>query len=1159
MVRGDRTLPKSRHLRARGAGQRPSNGPDSGHEAGVTGRRQFHGLSRAFAALLLALALTAAGTAARAQAGGAAGPAREAALAEAKALGEQAARLYKAGAYAEATTPAQRAVALREKALGKEHPDVATALNALADLYREQGAYVQAEALFLRALAIREKALGKEHPDLATTLNNLGELYRAQGAYHRSEPLVLRALAIREKMLGKEHPDVAVTLNNLGGLYWAQGAYDRSESLFLRALAIREKVLGSEHTDVAQSLSNLAVLYKTQSAYEKVEPLVLRALAIQEKALGKEHPDVAATLNNLAEFYRQRGAYPRAEPLYLRALAIQEKALGSEHPDVAITLNNLALLYEGQGAHARAEALYLRVISIQERTLGKEHPDVATALNNLAVLYREQSSYARAEALLLRALAIEEKALGKEHPDVATALNSLAVLYQEQSSYARAEALFLRALAIREKAFGKEHPGVAPTLNDLALLYREQGAYDKAEPLLLRALAMKEKALGKEHPGVATTLNNLALLYRSQGAYVRAEALYLRVLAIEEKALGNDHPVVASTLNNLAWLYAAKNDVASASRQFARMAAIRETSFGTELGALSESRKRESLSHFRIQAEALLSFFAQNAPGDIDMLRLALTTTWLQKGRVLDELIGSNEALRRNLTPALRDEFDALNERRVELATRRNASYDPRQAEALRALASEVERREAELATKSAPLRSQVEPLTVERVQAALPEGAALVEFVRYHRVDFRVGTESWREERYVAYVLRREGPPLFADLGEAAPIEAAALAARRALADPLLDAREPLRALDTLVLAPVRRVAGEPAHLLLSPDGPLHLVPFEAFVDEHGRYLLERSTVTYLTSARDLLRLSDRPPARSAPLVVAAPDFGPGDWPPLPGTAAEAEALRKHFPAATVVTGEAATKEAFIRTQGPRFVHVATHGLFARRDVHAPSPDVVMPPDPRGLMIKKLAPPPADSFAPEDALDDSALLFAGANTRPEARVTAREAAGLDLGGTELVVLSACETGLGELGSSEGVYGLRRALSVAGAASQVVSLWKVSDNATGTLMGAYYGELKAGAGRSEALRRAQLGLLRQDKFKHPFYWAAFVPAGDWRPLGGEVAVPAQPRPAACETRAAGANTPGSLLLMPWVLAGFALNARRVRRTPRRVRTSIQTS
>ena len=258
--------------------------------------------------------------------------------------------------YAEAEPFLQRALQIREKALGPEHPDVAASLDGLARLYKTQGKYAEALSLYQRALKIREKALGPEHPDVATTLNGLANLYYDQGKYAEAEPLYQRALTIREKALGPDHPDVADSLNNLADLYYVQGKYAEAEPLYQRALTIMEKALGPEHPDVANSLNNLALLYYAQGKYAEAEPLYQRGLAIVEKALGPDHPDVASSLNNLAELYYAQGKYAEAEPLYQRALTIEEKALGPEHPDVATSLNNLAAALRCPGEACRGRA-----------------------------------------------------------------------------------------------------------------------------------------------------------------------------------------------------------------------------------------------------------------------------------------------------------------------------------------------------------------------------------------------------------------------------------------------------------------------------------------------------------------------------------------------------------------------------------------------------------------------------------------------------------------------------------------------------------------------------------------------------------------------------------------------------------------------------------
>jgi tetratricopeptide (TPR) repeat protein len=206
--------------------------------------------------------------------------------------------------------------------------------------------YSKAEPLYQRSVAIREKALGKDHPEVAVLLNNLALLYRIQGHYAEAEPLYQRSLVILEKALGKDHPNVANSLNNLAFLYYAQGHYAEAEPLFQRSLAIWEKALGNDHPDVATSLNNLAELYRTQGRYAEAEPLYQRSLAIWEKALGNDHPNVARSLNNLALLYDAQGHYAEAEPLYQRSLAILEKALGNDHPNTKQAKENYELFLE---------------------------------------------------------------------------------------------------------------------------------------------------------------------------------------------------------------------------------------------------------------------------------------------------------------------------------------------------------------------------------------------------------------------------------------------------------------------------------------------------------------------------------------------------------------------------------------------------------------------------------------------------------------------------------------------------------------------------------------------------------------------------------------------------------------------------------------------
>jgi tetratricopeptide (TPR) repeat protein len=305
----------------------------------------------------------------------------DAALANAEmALGQS---LYGQGRYREAIGPFREADRLR--------PDDPAALGWLGKSLFGAADYGGVEPLFRRALAIDEKALGPDHPDVATDLNNLAALLYAKGDYAGDEQLNRRALAIDEKALGPDHPDVARDLNDLALLLWTTGDYAGAEPLYRHALAIDEKALGPDHPDVARDLNDLALLLFTAGDYAGAEPLYRRALAIHEKALGPDHPHVATCLDNLAALLYARGDLAGAEPLYRRALAIHEKALGPDHPNVAGSLNNLAALLEAKGDYAGAEPSYRRALAIAEKALGPDDPSSKKIRANLEQLLQMKS------------------------------------------------------------------------------------------------------------------------------------------------------------------------------------------------------------------------------------------------------------------------------------------------------------------------------------------------------------------------------------------------------------------------------------------------------------------------------------------------------------------------------------------------------------------------------------------------------------------------------------------------------------------------------------------------------------------------------------------------------------------------------------------------
>jgi tetratricopeptide (TPR) repeat protein len=338
--------------------------------------------------------------------------------------------------------------------------------------------YSRALEWYEKALVIREKGLGTEHPDTATTYNNIAGVYQAQGDYDKALEWYKKALAIKEKVLGTEHPHTAATYNNIAGVYQDQGDYVKALEWYKKALAIREKVLGTEHPDTATTYNNIAVVYQDQGDYVKALEWYKKALTIREKGLGTEHPDTAITYNNIARVYQAQGDYVKALEWYGKALAIAEKVLGTEHPDTAATYNNIAGVYKDQGDYDKALEWFEKALAIKEKVLGTEHPDTAATYNNIAGVYKAQGDYVKALEWYQKALAICEKVLGTEHPHTAATYNNIAGVYNAQGDFNKALNLYLKSYHIFFKQLGVNHPNTNIIKNNLKTAYLSSGKKD---------------------------------------------------------------------------------------------------------------------------------------------------------------------------------------------------------------------------------------------------------------------------------------------------------------------------------------------------------------------------------------------------------------------------------------------------------------------------------------------------------------------------------------------------------------------------------------------------------------------------------------------------------------------------------------------------------
>ncbi len=882
--------------------------------------------------------------------------------------------------------------------------------------------------------------------------------------------------------------------------------------------------------------------------FPEAQTLAEQVLAAREQALGPDHAEVASTLLQLAAIQRNRRDFDKAETQIQRALAIAAKVPAPGHQGLGQMYSELGAIYLSRSDFVKAEPQYLRAIAIWEPLLGANHPNIAGALSNLGSIYARRGDNAKAESTLRRALAIREQAFGAEDARLMVTLILLGNIYFEQQRFEQAEPYYQRVLGIVDKAPNQANPQqYLPALANLAALRQDNGDLTEAETLYRRLLPLQEAALGAEHPQTLRTQANLAVNAANQGDYAKSEQRSQSVIPLLGKVLGEDHPDVASALRNLARTYTAEGDLPQAITTLARANAVIERNIVYNLTAGSERTKLAYLTTAADETDRTLSLHLRSAPNNQAARRLALTVLLQRKGRALDAMIDSLAALRRRATPDDRALLEQLRTTRAEIARLALAGPPPRtkpedHRARLKALEEQRDKLEDQISRRSAAFRAQTQSVTLDAVQAAIPANTALIEFATYHPFNARFTklTDAYDKPRYAAYVLRRTGEPQAIELGDRQRIDDAIERWRKALRDrKSRNVKTLARAVDRLVMQPLRPLLGRTRRVLLAPEGSLNLIPFAALVDNRNQYLIKRYHFSYLTSGRDLLRLQVKQPSRQSALIIANPDFGesatklaPAErvlqirpapsgaangsilsvafFPALPGTAGEAEALKTILPEAMLYSAQQATETQLKQAASPSILHIATHGFFFEDSPAAP----------RTATAAALA-----NMQLDNPLLRSGLALAGANQlKPSAAedgiITALEAADLDLWGTQLVVLSACDTGVGEVKNGEGVYGLRRALVLAGSETQVMSLWPVSDVATRDLMIAFYRRLQQDEGRADALQRVQLQMLARAErglspqgrkttrrnapdYSHPYYWASFILSGEWTKLAGK--------------------------------------------------------
>ncbi len=1022
----------------------------------------------------------------------------------------------------------------------------------------------QPETLALAELAVREREawLGPRHPSLAFGLLNYGKLLQTNLRFAEARQALERSLRIREEAFGLDSLEVADGLTWLSSLLVDSGERLLAQRHLERALRVKQHHLGL-HWQVAQTLTSLADLTCDLGDYPTGRALYAQALENFEASLDSRHPSVARGLHNLGSLHHVMGDVAQAFVHYERALEIRRQVFGDRHVTTAYTHANLAMLMRETGDFANARGHFRSAVEGLEQGLRKDHPHYAFAVSQLALLIQESGDYETAwylhrEALRVRQAAARTRALEtgrdpdraeEESSGVGESLAWLGGLALERGDHAQARELLTRALAIQERTIGPQHHDLRNTLIDLARLEKEEGDLLAARRLLKRVIAIFERYNSRHHHLVEP----LAHLASIEADSSKALGQVAKGLAIVDEVFGQDHPRGAGLLLARAQILTAAGESRQALDSALRSADLANAQVRTTIRALAEREALRFADAMTTSLDLSLSLLAagQGPPG----IKARIWDSVIRsRALILDESIARHRMLKANEDPELRRlarRWYAARQRLTDLLVRTEGELSAaQQLEILRAARTtmEAEQAVAERGLQDRPGVANSE-IGFAEVTEHLPPQTALVALKLFDRsvsVE-ESGTPAPRTvASYLAFVLRAPtSEPMAVFLGPAATIDAEVEVSRALLVRGLDGSageeaayRVAGHRLRELVWDPLLPHLAGASQVFLVPDGSLHLVNMASLPIGANHYLIEEGPLLHqLTAERSLVILEDREATGRGLLAIGAADFddrsqfaalqerserradllptsglaalfataslrdscGASTWLPfsrLPETAAEIDEVSTLWRAAGLgddlkLKAKDAREADFKRlAPGRRILHFATHGFFWGGDCGGEQDRA------RGHSMASPA--------------LTGLVLAGANFRQRATageedgiLASEEIAVLDLSGVEWAVLSACDTGVGEIHPGEGVFGLRRAFRVAGARTVIMSLWAVEDeNAREWMKELYRGRILEDFSTAEAIRRASLVILEARRASHlsthPAFWAAFVAAGDWR-------------------------------------------------------------
>ncbi|NPA44165.1 MAG: CHAT domain-containing protein [Chlorobi bacterium] len=849
----------------------------------------------------------------------------------------------------------------------------------------------------------------------------------------------------------------AQNYNYTGEILYVSHNYKSSEKSFLKAYKIYEENGLLDSAFASLTLSNLGLLYHTTGRYSLAEEFSKKALKKREAT--EEKTGYAASLNNIAVLYKDMGLYTEAEEYIIKA----ENHLKSKNEinsvKYAIVLNNRAMIYQMTGKYKDAEKLMKQSIKIASENIKEKSSTYVRLKVNLAQLYQLTHRYDEAEKIYLDALETQKIRMGKSSPDYAVLLRNTASLYQQMRRFDKVEDLLKDAVAIYKKQFGEEHPSYAQSIYELGVFYQSQNKLNSAEPLFAKALNIQKSKLGEHHPNIAKTLENTAILYWQKEDYNKSAEIFREAMNEYIYQINTFFPAMNDYEKTKFW-------------DKIQPKFIRFYNFAVE-AQNSVSEITEDVYNFHIATKALLLNSSRKVRNRIlnsgDKTLIANYNNWQDTKNWLAKLYTYSS--------------EELKEENINIDSLENV----------------VKNLEKEITKKSEAFKDANEQRNIyyKDIAKNLKPNEAAIEIIRINSFSYLFPK---KEIHYIALLVRNDNSiPKMTFMKEGDEMETTWSDEYQAT----VHSGKSMKPFYNYYWKNIAELTNSSdKKLYTSIDGIYNQVNINTVELPSGRHLLDSKDVQFVTNTKDILNFKNKKSNSHSAFLLAYPDYQL-DLPdnlaklsPLPGTKKEVETIENLLKTKSYkvksVFGKDATEEVLKAVKNPYILHIATHGYFLENTTDNAE-------DTRAFGIEPMK-------AYENPLLRSGLLLAGADrainemntkenkAKDDGILNAFEAMILDLDNTDLVILSACQTGLGEIKNGEGVYGLQRSFQIAGASSVITSLWEVSDEGTQDLMSSFYKHWLQSGNKHDAFRKAQLEI--KEKYKYPFYWGAFVLVGE---------------------------------------------------------------